>query len=460
MKIISANVAVIICFFIVSIYFFLRPDRIQVHQQQVNLPHDQSAMALNNLNQQNLIMPNSGLICSPSHVPSSSDHTKISLSNESTNLLQCSDQAKCIVPELQLQKKFKIYLCGRPVRQGARFRHMIWEGLGQHPNVQLLLQHRDMNQADYIVYLPGSAPWHLSECNDTTLAPRMIVLDEYDGHTLVSPTMNSTSYVQAYGKVDAPWYFMYFKRSFVQRTDGIFKGYPYLSKPDVYPMTYAIADAHIQHQFNFNRVIDITCTLRGSKTMTTRQRALDWTVEYGKTRAIPKERIFMGEHGRQGPHLSYNPDVRIMRNSTIVITVNPAHREGDVQFWEAMGSGALIFVDPIFAPYQFPLLDGEHVIYFSNQNKTDLFTKLDFYRAHLDIARKIAYNGYLFAMKYHRAVNLIDYILRSTHLKEAKLHNITPQPHYSYTGQFLNHEAKLQEKTILSCDRPGEFRDH
>lgn len=47
-----------------------------------------------------------------------------------------------------------------------------------------------------------------------------------------------------------------------------------------------------------------------------------------------------------------------------------------------------------------------------NMNKTDLFEKLDNYRYHQDQARKIAMQGYLHAMKYHRAVNLIDYVFR------------------------------------------------
>ena len=210
----------------------------------------------------------------------------ISLQHQ-TSLLLCPNQSKCIVPELQLRKKYKVYLCSSPGRQGVRFYYLARDGLLLHPNVELLT-HDSISQADYIVYLPGSTAWHLTECKDPSYGPRLIVLDEYDGHNLNSPTMNSTEYVKAYGKMDAPWYFMYFKRSFVRRSDGIFQGYPHLNKPDTYPMTYAVAEGYISLLFNHWREIEVSCTLRGSKQMTTRQRVVDWVAEYGSTRKVEK----------------------------------------------------------------------------------------------------------------------------------------------------------------------------
>ena len=85
-------------------------------------------------------------------------------------------------------------------------------------------------------------------------------------------------------------YFIYFKRSFVKRVDGQFIGYPSIdSYPDVYPLTYSIAEAYVQlNKFNLisSREIDILCTLRGSKLMTTRQRVSDWVKDYGATRKV------------------------------------------------------------------------------------------------------------------------------------------------------------------------------
>lgn len=126
-----------------------------------------------------------------------------------------------------------------------------------------------------------------------------------------------------------------------------------------------------------------------------------------------------------------------------------------------MGTGALVFVDPIFVPHGYPLVDGVHVVYFSNENKTDLFSKLDYYRSHPQEGTKIAHNGYLHAMKYHRTVNLVDYVLRSAHLKRSKLSKQIPLPKYKYTAQFLNHQTLLQSQLIKKHDRPGQYHhDH
>ena len=53
----------------------------------------------------------------------------------------------------------------------------------------------------------------------------------------------------------------------------------------------------------------------------------------------------------------------------------------------------------------------------------------------VDEANKIAVTGYLHAMKYHRTVNIIDYILRTAHSKELLKRNENVL--YTYTGQQL-----------------------
>lgn len=146
-----------------------------------------------------------------------------------------------------------------------------------------------------------------------------------------------------------------------------------------------------------------------------------------------------------------------MYNSKIIVTVNPAFWEGDFRLWEALCTGALIFVDPLYVPHQYPLIGDKHVIFFNNHNQTELFMKLDYYRNNPYKAREIAVNGYLFAMKYHRTVNIIDYVLRSAHLKNSTLNNILPLPKYTYTAQYLNNEAKIQEPTMIQCNSPGIY---
>ncbi len=51
----------------------------------------------------------------------------ISLQHQ-TSLLLCVNQSKCIIPELQLQKKYKIYLCEK-TGGGVRFHFLVTEGI-------------------------------------------------------------------------------------------------------------------------------------------------------------------------------------------------------------------------------------------------------------------------------------------------------------------------------------------
>lgn len=115
---------------------------------------------------------------------------------------------------------------------------------------------------------------HKTECNDTSFADRLIVLDEFDLHQMYAPFVTEEERLRHYPVVDntVVWNFMYFKRSFVRRKDGIFHGFPHLAKRDIFPITYSIAEAYIQSPFNQHRDIDILCTLRGSKQQSTRLR--------------------------------------------------------------------------------------------------------------------------------------------------------------------------------------------
>lgn len=202
------------------------------------------------------------------------------------NLLQCPNQSSCIVPELQLKVKLRVYFCKHPIRGGVRFYFLAREGFLLHPNVEMV-EESEMNTADYIIYLPASAPWQKSECNASThTAKKMIVLDEFDGVTpLYSPLPTFKEMKEAYGP-SLVWYFLYFKRSYVGRRDGEFIKYAHAHKHDVYPLTYPLAEAYIQLKFNQVREIDIMCTLRGSKEMSTRLRAQEWVTEYVKARGI------------------------------------------------------------------------------------------------------------------------------------------------------------------------------
>ena len=193
------------------------------------------------------------------------------------DLIKCHNQSSCIMPELQLREKYKVYYCAR-TSYGVRFYYLVREGLLLHPNIQLV---QNIDEADVIVYLPVSSPWEKSECGHEKYYSKLLVLDEGDGPHIFDPD-------------NAPkqWNILYFKRSYVRRHDGKFNGYMgYLeAKPRVLPMTYIIAEAYIKPDFNTikSRDYDIVCTLRGSKQDPTRMRVREWVEEYAKARGVQK----------------------------------------------------------------------------------------------------------------------------------------------------------------------------
>lgn len=211
------------------------------------------------------------------------DGSDISDDSKRMELINCPHQSNCIVPALQLQPKLNVYLCKPPKRGGGvRFMYLVREGLMTHPNVHFM-KALDTDKADYLVYLPGSGPWHKTECNETVAVgkSKLIVLDEFDGPSPLYEPYHKQQDMQMHYGSSKRWYNMYFKRSFVYRHDGLFTKYPHF-KPDsdVYPLTYPLAEAYVRPSFNIVREIDILCTLRGSKSMSTRQRVQEWVTEY------------------------------------------------------------------------------------------------------------------------------------------------------------------------------------
>ena len=75
----------------------------------------------------------------------------------------------------------------------------------------------------------------------------------------------------------------------------------------------------------------------------------------------------------------------------------------------------MIFVDEMYAPHPRPFVDGQHVIVYDNSDPDAFFEKLTYYLEHPAEARRIAAAGLKHALRYHRAVSRLDFILRSVH---------------------------------------------
>ena len=74
--------------------------------------------------------------------------------------------------------------------------------------------------------------------------------------------------------------------------------------------------------------------------------------------------------------------------------------------FEAMVSGALVFVDEMWGPQPFPLKHKEHVIVYNTKDQNTFTEQLKYYLDHPDEARRIAHQGYLHVLKYHRWVEM------------------------------------------------------
>jgi hypothetical protein len=318
------------------------------------------------------------------------------------------------------------------------------EGFVMHPMLDLM-SYDNRDSADFAIYLPGSAPWHKTECNTTAMSHKLIVLDEFDGHSLFTP------YVQHDPR---RWKFLLFKRSFVVRKKGIFRYYPHLNKPDIFPMTYSVSDAYLKgrHQAD-DRSRLITCTLRGSRQQPARLRVQEWISEYVHMRQLHSD-VSVGEHSKASRGTVSHGYFELMHDSMIVVTANPSDWEGDFRLWESMASGALVMVDHLYVPHPYPLEHMKHIVYYSNTNKSDLWSQLDYFRENEAERQKIATEGYLHILKYHRTANMADYVMKTAHVKQMKaqkklegIEDDEADQLYRYSGQAILNDLRARLKS-------------
>jgi len=121
---------------------------------------------------------------------------------------------------------------------------------------------------NYIIFIPNSSPWQKSEHNDPKYAPKLIVLDEFDGALNFAPFCQQR---QKHYPLDphtkAPlWEYICFSNGvmFVVKMVYFFALHHHIQKRDVYPMVYSIASGILQHlaDLSMDREEEIACTLR------------------------------------------------------------------------------------------------------------------------------------------------------------------------------------------------------
>ena len=327
----------------------------------------------------------------------------------------------CVEPELQYKTPTKVrWVPADPKKPGWRFHHLVENGFALHPAV---IPCDSLEEADFVLYLPVSTRDPPSVPNG---ANKLIVLDEGDGSGF-------------YPRVKEDSYLMYLKRSFVTKSDGAYTGTGRRYERNYFPLAYSIADSYIQPDLlgKTPRDIDILCSNRPTLKQPTRTRIVSWIHNY--LEAKPSVRGIAGEVNGGNRREINTGYFGAMRRSKIVVTCNPSHWEGDFRTFEALASGALVFVDEMYVPHPRPFVDGQHVVVYDNSDEAGFAAKLDYYLARPDEAAAIAAAGLKHALTYHRAVSRLDFALRSAHELKSFADEATHP--YTHTAKMIKHDT-------------------
>lgn len=119
----------------------------------------------------------------------------------------------------------------------------------------------------------------------------------------------------------------------------------------------------------------------------------------------------VGQRGRFGRINLSVLYLDMLLKSKFVVTCNPDLWEGDFRLYEALGSGALVFVDTMYSMKYLPnpLKHKKHVIFYDRDNLTTLTDQLTFYLNHPIEAEEIAKCGYTHMLNFYQS----KYVMKS-----------------------------------------------
>eukprot|EP00667_Euglena_gracilis_P008454 EG_transcript_8563 len=320
-------------------------------------------------------------------------------------------------PRLRMLRRANVALAPPTLSTETESMNREWrqvhEGLRGHPFVNLTVLPLDaplavVQRFDWLVLL---TPYHVSLVNyswlDATMTRRTIVIDFQDNRVC-------SHHNQWY---DVPPYraLVYFKRAYVFRKVGVSTNISHFCPLNVAPMHYAIFDPWLLPRTIpwEARPYAVVCTLRArSLNISTgsagRWNTVQWLKEFQAETSYSMLIKSVSPFGDQCVDTAY---LRLLRHARIIVTCQPAHWETDFRTWEALASGALVFVDRMLTPLAYPLQDGVHWVIFDPFNKTDFHRKLQYYLTHPLEARAVARAGHQHALRYHRTVSRMDHVL-------------------------------------------------
>lgn len=281
-------------------------------------------------------------------------------------------------------------------------------GLTAHPRVVLV---NDPDAADYLIFcqnhLVSHCPFHTQfQPLKDRLKHRAIMLDYGDDPHLV------------YDADDFRWA-LYFKRSCVERLTN--QAIDYAGLP-ILPTAYGVADDMIDAPdgSGSTRHIVVSCLFEDAVIDSpvfsrARGRLLQFAQRLARDHALPMQIgpvSECGPIGRSGRDPNYK---ECLFDSKIVLHANPDWWEGDSRLWEAVASGALVFVDRMCQPIPHPLVDGVHVIFYdlTDDGMKELERRILYYLSHDDERETIGRQGREFAVAHHRPINRVNGILEA-----------------------------------------------
>jgi len=175
----------------------------------------------------------------------------------------------------------------------------------------------------------------------------------------------------------------YFKRSFVKREEG-----SYVRKctndQKLLPLAFCGAGALVnknprrERKFLFSNLL-CPSTHKSNKN---RVKIIGWTFTFAKSHNYTKDQFLIGILGSGQSDSDWSRQfLEHLANTKIIITCNPNGSEGDFRLWEALLSGALIFVDKMttldWLPH--PFVHKKHLIFHDSTNQTEFDELLGYY---------------------------------------------------------------------------------
>ena len=266
---------------------------------------------------------------------------------------------------------------------------IVAQGLKNHPEVEII---QDANKADLLI----ASQFAAKESQNYDIR-KLAIVDYGDSpHSVV-----------------ANRYSWYFKRSWPEsRLVGNHYIKNLIKRPkNWFPIAYCIMDEFILDG-EYEKKIDILCSLRNQK-----WKNRGWVRKFINDTDFGEDIVKIAGPVTDGGLTCFCQGyLESIASSRLVISANPDHWEGDHRTWETLPSGSLLFVDRLITPFEYPLKDGEHCVFYdlTSDGKRELKEKIKYYLEHPEEAKKIGENGKEYGLKYHRTSNLIDYILRKT----------------------------------------------